>query len=365
MDRHEARFERHGGPPNLPMHFSVFVKTVLKGRSLDENFDTESAAGEMPDFGVYRDLVLIEMKSLEVEQQDRIRAVIDEKVTKEEMPVFYGERKINISSSNFRNKNEIINSISSKLNRSIEGILRKANSQLRSYRARNPRKNSVNICVILNSSISEYSPEVVLYAIHNKMHSGHESQRFESIDCVLYISEKHFNKLPDGGFCHPILVYEGMGLICAEWKADVVNGIVKKWSLYRTGAPNGETEDFRSFLDVEDIPNELSRSDLWSLEYDRNPYLKDFSIKDLRVHFNRVFALLSLGFVKGDWPRPSPELMQDRLRQFQHAIREINRREADVRDMSIRKLEDKEFKTVFDGLPSELSEKLGKSNRNT
>jgi hypothetical protein len=183
----------------MPAAFTAFVTEVLGGRSLDDSFDAESAAGEFPDFGLYRDLVLIEMKHLEAEQEECIQEVLDDKIAKDEMPVFYGRRKVNINNANFSNGDEILRAILAKLNRSLESLLSKANRQFRSYRARHPRKNAFNICVILNSRITDYTPEIVVHAIHSKMKSKEGEQRFEAIDAVLYVSEKHLAPLPMEG----------------------------------------------------------------------------------------------------------------------------------------------------------------------
>lgn len=169
MDDAEPRLERHGGPPDLPAAFTTFVTQVLGGRSLDDNIKAESTEGGFPDFGLYRDLVLVEMKHLETDQQSRIQAVLDEKIAADEKPFFYGRRKIKVNRRLFSNGDEIIRAIISKLSRSLEGHLGKANRQFRNYRARHPRKNAFNVCVILNSKIPDYTPEVVSNAIHSKM----------------------------------------------------------------------------------------------------------------------------------------------------------------------------------------------------
>ena len=94
----EVRFERVGARHDLPAMFESFIKVALGGRAIDDNFGTESANGKIPDFGIYRDLVLIEMKHLETHQQPRVQSVLTDLATVDEMPIFYGRRAIKIDS---------------------------------------------------------------------------------------------------------------------------------------------------------------------------------------------------------------------------------------------------------------------------
>lgn len=359
----EPRFERWGGPPDLPAAFTAFVTKVLGGRSLDDSFATESTEGEFPDFGLYRDLVLVEMKHLESEQRERVQSVLDDKIAKDEMPIFYGQRKISVNNADFSNGDEVLRAIFGKLNRSLEGHLSKANRQLRSYRARHPRKNAFNICVILNSKIADYTPEVVARAIHSKMQSQEGEQRFEAIDAVLYISEKHFAPLRDGRVGYPAVIFEGMGLIENGWKGELLDKIVQSWAVHRTGTPTQVSEDVNAFTSVEDVPEKLSRSDAWLLEYARQPYYQHLVLDELRVEFNRAMAINALTFIIGSWPKPPRWVTEEGLRRFQHLIAETNRRGIDIREMDVKKLTAKERKIVFEGLPLELVEKLSSPDR--
>lgn len=348
----------------MPAAFTAFVKGPLRGRSLDDQFNSESANGQFPDFGVYRDLVLIEMKHLETDQQERIQAVLDEKIVPEERPVFYGQRAIDINGETFSNAEEIVRAITTKLNRSLESLLRKANRQFRSYRERHPRKNAINVCLILNASHADYTPEIVIGAIHSKMKQASEgAPRFESIDAVLYISEKHFTALPDGRVAYPIAIYEAVGLLHNRWKIPIVERLVQEWSNFRTGSGTEFSHSMRDFATVQDIPERMPRSDAWLLEYEREPYYRELTLQQLRMHFHRTVAVNSLTFLKGNWPKPRRDETAEGLRRFAHLNAEINRRGIDMRQMSPRNMTADEQALVFSGLPEELVEMLTKNLR--
>jgi hypothetical protein len=165
------RFERNGGPPDLQSAFTNLIVSRLHGRILDDNHAIESADGKFPDFGCFRDLMLIEMKHLETDQQDRINEVINTKLDPAEKPIFFGTMESHFVIDAASNAAEINAAISAKLSRTVEQLLSTANRQFKDYCTRHPRKNAVRICVILNSTLREWSPDVIVHSIHSKMKS--------------------------------------------------------------------------------------------------------------------------------------------------------------------------------------------------
>ena len=182
--------ERRGGPPDLQAAFEHFVVQELHGRLLDDRKDEEAKLGKFTDFACFRDLVLIEMKHLESEQNERVNEAYKKQVLPEKEPIFYGTRRVDLDK--LSNGDEIRSAVLSKLSQTIEARLRKANRQFGDYRSRNPRKNSVSVCLLLNSQIDEFSPDVVMHAVHRKIKPTETGLRFPHIDAVVYVSEKHF-----------------------------------------------------------------------------------------------------------------------------------------------------------------------------
>ena len=349
--------ERHGGPPDLQAAFTRFALTVLRGRSLDDQKDIEAKLGRFPDFACLGDLVLLEMKHLESRQTERLNEVYRAKVDPAEAPIFYGSRSIDTDLDRLSNANEIRAALSSKLAQTIETILRKANSQFQEYRARNPRKNSFSVCILLNSQIAEFSPHAVLHSIHRKMKAG--ADRFLDIDAVVYISEKHVQRLPDGRLGFGLGIFEAVGSAEKYWKRGLIDLIVREWANYRTGTPavNRALED-GEFDAVFDVPSQMRRYEAWKLAYRRNPYLRPLANADLRVHFHRCVALNSLSFVKGGWPRPPAEFTQVHIRRFGDAIDEINARGLDMREFDPKLMSGADRSQAYAGLPGELVETL-------
>jgi hypothetical protein len=356
------RVERRGGAPDLQAAFTFLVRDHLKGRVLDDDKDVEAVAGRFPDFACFRDLLLIEMKHLEADQSDRLNEVFHTKVDKSEMPYFYASRDAQHIIDQVSNGAEIKSVIAGKLSRTIEGLLSSANDQFASYRLRHPRKNSVSLCVILNAALREFSPDLVNHALFRKMRKDKSgTSRFPSIDAVIYVTEKHFKPLPDGRIAFAMNVYESLETE-GTWKQPIVERVVEAWSQMRTGGTTIWSEDPTNFDLLEDIPETMSRSDGWYLEYRRNPYMRTLPVNRLRVLFNRCLAMTCLTFVKGNWPKPPHGHTEEHLRVFTHLIEESNQRGLDIREFATDKLTPAERVEVYAGLPDELVQKLNKQS---
>lgn len=349
------RIERRGGAPNLEEAFEHLIVKRLNGRSLDDDMARESSKGKYPDFACFREIVLIEMKHLETDQNDRLNSALEEMANPDEKPLFYGTRDADLIIKSLSNASEIERKFSDKLGQTIGRVLQSANKQLGDYRKRNPRKNEVNICVILNSTIQVYSPEIVVHAIHRKMAIADRRQPlFPSIDAILYISEKHATRLVTGQLAFPIAIYEGAGAIENPWKTQFVDRIVSAWSSHRTGGAPFEGSLESQFEPLHDIPERMSRSDLWYLEYERSPYLKDVSDEDLKVIFARNIGISSINLVKGEWPKLPDASLRENMRRFAHIIAETNRRGIDLRGFSPAAMSPNQIEKAYKGLPPEL-----------
>lgn len=355
------RVERHGGSPNLQSVFQAFVRNALKGRALDDNQNREAVEGRFPDFSCFRGMLLIEMKHLETSQNQRLNRVVDQKIDLNEKPIFYGSRNADRILDKVSNTDEINAAVASKLSRTIENILSSANRQCGNYRERHPRKNSISICVILNSQLQEYTPEVVLYAVHSKIAKSEQPYRFPNIDAVIYITEKHFCQLSDGRIAFAMANYLSHGIVANPWKTQFVEVVMQRWSQYRTQGEFVAAKNLRDFEAVEDIPRTMPRHEFWRLEYRRNPYMRGLSDEKLKVVFNRCIAQGSLAFIKGAWQPPPREHTQNQLRLMSHLMEEINHRGMDMRSFSPILLPAEDQAEIIRGLPPELAEMLSKA----
>jgi hypothetical protein len=337
------RIERHGGPPDLQAAFTKCVLTELKGRVLDDDRNVEAALGRFPDFTCFRDLVLIEMKHLQTNQSDRINEVFDKTVDPADKPIFYGTRDGQHIINQANNGDQVKAALVSKLSRTVETHLSKANSQFADYRSR----------------LREFTPDLVLHAVQGKMRglSG-DTPRFADIDGVLYISEKHYAVQPDGRIAFPVGIFEAASATAHPWKVNLIEVVAEAWSHSRARGsviPGGSDV---SFDVIDDIPRMMPLHERWQLEYKRRPYMSAVSDEQLKVIFNRCVAVASLTFVKGSWVKPANEDTAVQMRLFTHIIEETNRRGLDLRKVNPAILSPAEQEQVYRGLPQELIDLL-------
>ena len=120
--------ERRGGPPDLQAAVQHFVVRQLKGRLLDDRKDEEAKLGKFPDFACFRDIVLIEMKHLESEQNERVNETYKKQVLPDEEPIFYGTRRVDFDK--LSNGDEIKSTILNKLAKTIENSPQQSKSAI-------------------------------------------------------------------------------------------------------------------------------------------------------------------------------------------------------------------------------------------
>ena len=188
---------------------------------------------------------------------------------------------------------------------------------------------------------------------------------FPAINAVLYFSEKHATLLPNGRIAYAIAIYECFGALNDPWKMIFVNSIVQAWSALRTGDGTAEGSNLKEFDVMHDIPDRMSRSDMWYLEYQRNRYPKNISDERLKVLYHRNIAISSINLMKGDWPKLSQEQLMENMRRFAHIIEETNRRGIDLRTFSPKELTPEQRAEVYQGLPAKLIATLTEPPRGT
>jgi hypothetical protein len=175
---------------------------------------------------------------------------------------------------------------------------------------------------------------------------------------VLYISEKHAQKLPDGRIAFAIAQIVCAPAIEQHWKIAIVDRITQRWSEFRTGdaAVSGHPNGFESVIDV---PPQMPRHEAWKLAYRRNPYLRSLTDRDLMVQFHRCVGFSAL-LTHGSWPMPSMDEHLGYVRKFGDAIEEINHRGIDLRQFAPQGLTPEERAQAYAGLPQELVDRLSR-----
>jgi len=346
------RFERIGGAPDIEADFKTFVLQALRGKSLDDEGSKLSSAGKFPDFICYEDKLRIELKTLVSDQSDRLNNVFQEKVLPNELPHFYGHRRSDTIFPKLSNAEEIKKALLNKLGRTIETIIKNANQQFKSYNQRHPSQEALNLLVILNSTLDEFDPSSSAWLIRKRMMEvKNDKPRFQYIDAALYISEKHVQK--NSGYPNFVtVIVEGYGVSNSYLKSNMLMKVNDAWSIFRTGAPSYSIPPHSlKTVELKDVPDQMTRSEAWVLEYERNPYLATASTEQLRKILARCAVIADWHMMKGDWIKPSQLEAAESRRRFMHVMTEANRRGLDMNEIGSQTIP---WQDIVDAMPQEL-----------
>lgn len=281
-----------------------------------------------PDYLCLRGLLVVEVKSLEEDAQQRIANVTEELEKREDWPVFVGAWPINSIIRNMDDPETIKRKLTDRIGRAIVSHLKKANKQLAAHASTYPRSSQVRLVILINEDHEVYDPAVTVVVLQKALARFEgDVPMYESIDAVMYLTERHATQDGDD-VAYPIITVTGPAMDDYPWKGDVLDFVVWKWSQW-TGARfiPGNTADAAAFLNsfatIERIPDELRRHEAWSLAYRRNPYMRSWSYEKLRDHWDEVNIVGMLAFIKDAPVKPPQATIAKFFEQFTYLMDEI------------------------------------------
>ena len=323
-----GRVERRGQVRPLTPRFMRFMCEALDGQSLD---DLQAPNRMRADYACLRGLLAVEVKSLEEDASTRLSNLTEELEEREDWPLFYGAWPFDSVLANLNDPEPVKRRIAERIGRAIVNHLKKANDQLTAHAAAFPRANLVRLVVLINEDHEVYDPAITVYVIQRVLaRLDGERPKYESIDAVMFLSERHATRIGDD-VAFPIITVTGRSVEEALWKGEVLDFIAYKWSGW-TGSRHisNETESAASVINscttIEHIPDQMRRHDKWSLEYRRNPYMRPWSYEQIRDHWDEVNIVGVLAFIKDAPVKPSNDDIARFFAQFTQLIDEIAHR---------------------------------------
>ena len=325
-----TRIERRGKVLPLTPRFTRFLREALSSVALD---DIQDSTQRRPDFSCWRDLLVIEVKSLEEDATKRMSNLTEELEKREDWPTFMGEWPIDSVVRNLKEEDQkaVRWKIYDRISRAIKSHLKKASKQLAAYAADNPRTNQVHVVVLINEDWEVYHPNLVSLIIQKALARQEENDpKYKRIDAVLYMTARHGR--PDGNnLAHPIIMIPGPVMKNCPWKNSVMDFLVQRWcqwegARYIECDPAGAEAIVNSFTTIEHIPDQMQRQDLWRLAYRRNPYMRSWTYEKLRDHWDDVDIISLFVFIKDSPIKLSKAEITKSLEQFTHLLDEIAHR---------------------------------------
>ena len=324
------RIERRGEVLPLTPRFTRFLREALSSIALDT---TQDSTQRRPDFSCWRDLLVIEVKSLEEDATKRMSNLTEELKKREDWPTFLGEWPVDSVVRNLKEEDQeaVRGKIYDRIGRPIKSHLKKAGKQLAAYAADNPRTNQVRVVVLINEDREVYHPNLVSLIIQEALARQEDDvPKYKSIDTVLYMTARHGR--PDGNnIAHPIIMIPGPAMDNCPWKNSVMDFLVQRWcqwegALYVEGDPDDAEGVVNSFTTIDHIPDRMRCQDTWRLAYRRNPYMRSWTYEKLRDHWDDVDIMSLFAFIKDSPIKPSEAEITKFLEQFTHLLDEIAHR---------------------------------------
>ncbi|MBM1219942.1 hypothetical protein JQU17_10180 [Ponticoccus sp. SC2-23] len=310
---------------DIESDFFDFMKQI-SAISLDEDGDKD----KRPDFA-WRDQLLIEVKTLRVNPNQKIEKILEPEKELEDWPIAFGI----LGNQHFQNTDILARNRAEmrlRIQSAIRNHIGKANKQFLTYQSNFSEKKET-LLVLLNEDIKHYQPVMVLDAVRREIASAkNDPQRtpYESTESIIYLTEAHYDVIDRPPFAaYPITQY---------FNENVDNNthsslkIAKLWSLRGSSPPlsvfRGDGSKTPGTINI--IPERMKQSDYWRHEYRKSPYLRSYSHNKLLDEFTRVTILNVLAGVKRS-PSHGKRQLSDNLIPTTHLFEEISLRGIDLR----------------------------------
>jgi hypothetical protein len=317
------RIERTGPVAKLTPRLERFFIEALGGQALD---DVQHAGERKADFKCMRGLLAIELKTLEKDASERMDNLTDELREREDWPMFYGAVPMDAFLKNVKEPEAVRLRIFERIGRAIKNHIHKANKQLAAHEATFPRKNLVKIVVLANEDHEVYDPDTVAYTVQKLLRREENgAPLYPHIDAVIYLSERHAAPI-HGQVGFPIVFIEGSSSERAQWKRDVTELFLDRWSRWNGIPAYSVDPKKKKFSTIEHVPEKMRRQELWELQYRRNPYMKDFTKEQIRDRFDEVICVTTLGSMKNSPLKPGRDAMMWSMEAMSHLMIEMGRK---------------------------------------
>lgn len=290
------RIERTGPVERLTPQIESFLREGLRGVSLD---DVHSAERTRIDYACLRGLVAIELKTLEGDPAERTQNFVDSLRDWPDFPTFFGSVPLEAAIKNMEEPEKLRRGAIDRLGRTIVTHMKKAEDQLAQNAADFPRRNCLQLLVLVNEDHPEYDPPSVAWIVQRELaREAGGSPRYVQIDAVLYFTERHGQAI-NGKMTFPICAIHGPKIEVQPWKEAVLAHVVSAWSRFQGRPLYQIPDDNAPFATIEAIPEQMPRHEMWRLAYRRNPYLRQLSDEQLRDTFDEVILVTTLWGIKG------------------------------------------------------------------
>lgn len=325
---------------NLEGRFKVFAKSLEGAECIDDlPLTPEQKRANKADYFFNNRKIISEFKALQTDTSDKIEAILAPYRETPEWPLFFGAQEIQKILQYLPEREKINERIINAVTESIEGIVEKANRQIRMTKATFNLPDAGGLLVIFNDLVDIFSPEIVAYRVRKSLNKRTPAGelRFPHVSDVLIINGAHYAQLNPTLQGVPILTMPN-DVPEAGMVEEFVSSLIQKWGafdrmpLINIDSQKAPAFEFKKFSDdAKERSGPITVHDFWRREYRKRPYLRPLGKEDLFRHGRQVFEELTPCFLKGV-TRPPRERMDYLMARFTHFLEEIHVRGIDMRE---------------------------------
>jgi hypothetical protein len=335
---------------NLEGRFKVFLRDLEGAECIDDlpltpeqqkaNKDEPSKA----DYFFDNRKVIGELKALYTDATTKVEAILAPYRKTPEWPIFFGEQDLQKILRQLPDGARLGARIIDAITDSIEGVVEKANRQIRTTKETFGLPDAGGLLIILNDAVDILSPDLVTRRVRKALNkrTADGGPRFPHVSAVLLIGGAHYTQMTPSLKAMPILLLPNT-VPEAERVDEFVSVLNKKWSAFE-GRPlidlDPETASRLDFHRLSDdakraAAGPLTRQDYLSAMYERNPYLRQLSEEQVLDFGSRALEDMAMRLIKGAPPAPKEE-MEEIMIRWSNFLDEAKYRAIDMRKLAAR-----------------------------
>lgn len=301
---------------NLEKRFRKFMDNMSNVECIDNLLDKKEKRKKADYLCCNREIV-VELKTIKSDPGHKADKILDKHSGRDDYPIVYGKVNINKILKHLPDGDDIKKDIYLKITRSLEDIVRKANKQIKSSKDIFNLSDSIGLLIILNDSVSIFSPEVMATRLSQLICKSNEdgSKRYPDIDFIWIIQENYEIDI-NGINARPLILIEGSNKEDFSKFDECFDYMQKAWVEFNNSpmftANIGSIQDINFKEITETKPrNTITRQELWEMQYLENPYLRNLSDDDVLKHGAKIFDAMLPNFLKY-----RKKIQKDKLKEF-------------------------------------------------
>lgn len=317
------RIENFQSPQAVTPKLEKFLTECLGGVAIDDIHDPQATR---IDFSCLRGLLAVEIKSLEGPPQERIENYVDTLRKKPDFPAVFEEVTLTTLANRMSDPEKVMSDALGRIGRTIVTHLKKAENQLLAHTSTFPRKNVLRMVILVNEDHAEYDPDSVLKIVSREMNRQENNTfRYENVDAVWYITERHATVI-NGRVVQPILTMTGPGIRHCEWKPNLIDFIVRKWSVFNAADFIEDAAETNAYVATEHVPETMKRHEMWALNYRRDPYFRPLPDARIKEIFEEIMLISRLYTLRGTPIKMDMDKFMENMAHFTHIREEMKSR---------------------------------------